>query len=369
MRGSFAQDLPPTSLLVRLRLGFSAALLALVAFFYLRPVESPDPDPTDFRGIALGLFASTPEYDYGGLVREIAEHGASEVLLVLAWFQKDRFRDRMAPHPRKTPSDRTLRRTIRQAKASGLRVSLMPLILLEEARADAWRGRLAPAGGGLLWFAEYQRRLTALARLAQQEGIDRLGIGSELSSLESYTEAWKTLIRSLRQISSTFLFYSANWDHLDSIGFASDLDAIGVTAYLPMADDDRPPSDAIIEARWRSFFRDLHQRSLRWKRPIFLSEIGYPALASAARYPWDETTSSPADPFLQTRLWRLFCQHFPFWKNLSRHRGGTGFFAWNWFGFGGPSDTSFCLRGKPAASLLRTCGRRGSPSNGLPPTP
>ncbi len=380
-----------------LRIGGIVVLFALVLVGWLHAPnarQTAASHGSEVRGIALGLFASDPEYNYGPMLREIVDHGATDLLIALVWVQRDLTSTEIAPQAGYSPSLPTYRRTLQQARRLGLRIAVMPMVRLQQRRADEWRGRLRPTGGPIPWFASYTRYLERIAKIAQEEGVSRLAVGSELGSLEPYTQAWRALIQRIRRLFSGKLFYSANWDHLDQIGFADALDEMAVTGYLPMATDERWPSPQAMHKRWSRFFRDLREMQRRWKRPIFLSEVGYPALASAARYPWDETHPALPDPALQSHLWQGFCAAYhtaqtpppntlhhhltkthgrsgdskaPSSKNkphlIAALHGLSGFFVWNWFGFGGISDTSFTPRGKPLARRLERCLQRGYASS------
>lgn len=302
------------------------------------------------RGIALGLFASDPTYNYETLLREVVAHGATDVMIAVSWYQKDIRGVEIAPWPGRSPSLATYRRTLRQARTLGLRVAVMPMVQLQHRKPHEWRGQLAPTGGPIPWFASYSRYLLSLIRIAEQEHVFRFAVGSELASLEPYTAAWKQLIRKLRQHYSGRLFYSANWDHHNVLDFAPYLDEMAVTAYIPMSAEESWPTGLVLLDQWESFFRKHMLQQHRWQRPVFLSEVGYPSLSSAARLPWDETVSSTPNPALQAHLWRYFCKAY-----RVQGRNLLGFYAWNWFGFGGPSDTSHSLRGKPAARVLQRC--------------
>ncbi|MFO0578046.1 MAG: hypothetical protein U1A78_28895 [Polyangia bacterium] len=322
-------------------------LALLVGAVACSPAVPPAPasDPT-VRGIALGLFASDPAFDYGGLVREIAGQGATDVLLVVPWLQSDLGSDDLEPFAG------DLRGSLRAARALGLRAAVMPLVQLKHARPGQWRGQLLPRAGAARWFVRYRELVRELARTAAEGGALRLGIGSELSTLEPYEAEWRQVAREARQgAAGARLFYSLNWD-APLPPFVDELDELGVAAYFALAPAGVRPRHQALVAAWqapREELRSLHA-ALRG-RPLFFSELGYPALASAAARPWDDRTDAAADLELQQDLYEAFCEAM----------GGAGairgFYAWNWFGFGGPTDRGYTPRGKPAASSLRACLR------------
>jgi hypothetical protein len=299
------------------------------------------------RGIALGLFASDPEYDYGPLLAEIAEEGATDVLLVVQWEQEDVGSDVITARPA------PITRTLRQARGRGLRISLMPIVQLRERASHEWRGQLRPRDGAPRWFRSYRRLLSELARTAQEAGAVRLGIGSELSTLEPYAEEWREAVREVRRLFAGRLFYSLNWDALSGAPFLDAVDEIGVAAYFNLAGLGVRPNHAALLRAWEAPRARLRELRARYGgKTLLLTELGYPSLSTAAWRPWDDAAgSAQIDLGLQQTLYEAFCAAFS-------ERGGSeigGFFAWNWFGFGGPTDRGYTPRGKPAAASLRRC--------------
>lgn len=333
-----------------------------------RPVGPPRVDAarvTSFqRGVGLGLFATDASYDYGHLLDEIVAHGATDVLVVVAWYQSDVGSHDIAPRTGYSPAPETVRRTLRQAKERGLRVSLLPIVRLKKRTPQEWRGRITPRAGVDAWFASYERYLLEMAGHAKATGVERLGVGSELLSLERQEAHWRALIAKVRAATPSKLYYSANWDHFDPIRFWDALDEVGVTAYFELARDEAPPTSAQLASAWRGPVRALASLKARVKKPLVITEVGYPSIVSAARYPWDETRKAPLDLVLQARLYDAFCDAFAGKGVLD------GAYFWNWFGFGGPDDSTYTPRGKPAAKVMKRClereswDARGQPSPG-----
>ena len=320
--------------------------------------DGPRPKDAAIRGIALGLFASAGDYDYETLLREIADQGAADVLLVVEWAQTDVSSSDLSP----TRAD--LARCLQKARRLGLRATVMPIVRLRTGSAVEWRGQLRPQDGVDGWFARYRALLLELAQTAQAGGAVRLGIGSELSTLEAYTERWRLLAHEVRGIFTGRIFYSLNWDATDPAiplpGFLDELDELGVAAYFALAAPGARPQPAELVRAWDEPRRRL--RAVRERlhgRPLFFSELGYPSLESAAASPWnpeadaapDAAPDAAIDLRLQQELLAVFCRTYSGQGELA------GFFAWNWFGFGGPTDRGYTPRGKPAAVTLAECLR------------
>ena len=79
---------------------------------------------------------------------------------------------------------------IREAKAQNLHVALILRVALDHAferNEFLWHGLIMPKTAADLesWFTKYSDFVTKWAAIAQQEGVDVLGIGSEMNSLSS----------------------------------------------------------------------------------------------------------------------------------------------------------------------------------------
>lgn len=305
--------------------------------------------PAFERGIGLGLFASDADYDYGPMLSEIVKHGATHVMLAVAWYQTSVKTHDIAPRESHSPSNANIAKTIRQARAKGLATTLLPIVRLKNRTPSQWRGRIDPEAGPDIWFAAYWRFLGKMASIAAQTKVERLVVGSELLSMERYEARWRQLINQVRGGYGGRLMYSANWDHFEPIQFWDAVDDVGVTGYFELATDETRKTQAELVQAWAKPLESLQKLKKTRKQQVVLTEIGYPSKSSAARYPWDETRSAPTDHGLQARLYAAFCEAF------SESNAIDGFYFWNWFGFGGLNDTGYSPRNKPAASIIRQC--------------
>lgn len=342
-------------LLAALCAGLLWAFLALGA----SPPDEPSVPSEVVRGVSLGLFASDPAYDYGDLLAELRQRGATDVLLVVNWTQRDLSAHDIGPRDGWSPAPETLARTVEQARALKLRVGLMPVVQLRHADDGAWRGLISPKAGPDVWFDAYRAFALPLAELAQAHGVERLYVGSELSSLERHDAHWRALIRDVRARYGGRVSYSANWDRFEQVPFWDALDELGVSAYFSLSASPDPDPDALARA-WEEPTARLEALRQRTGKPLVFSEVGYPTHLRAAERPWEERGPLGDDPShgprLQARLYDAFCDHFAQRPVLD------GFYIWNWFGVGGPRDLSYSPRGKPAAARLEACLRRAWPS-------
>jgi hypothetical protein len=308
--------------------------------------------PAVERGVALGLFASEPNWDYGPLLDEVVALGATDVQLDVIWLQTDVRSVDIARDPRVTAPDEVVARTIAQARARGLRVTLFPIVRPRLHVPGEWRGVMAPSAGVDAWFKAYAAFVLTMAELAERTGAERLSVGSELCSLERHEAHWRALIADVRAKYRGALLYSANWDQLDAVRFWDALDVAGTTAYFELAKDDGRVGVEQVRAAWAAPLEELREFSRFAGRPLVITEVGYPAHAQAARAPWDETRRAPSDLALQAMLTRVSCEAL---RDAPFVAGVTW---WNWFGHGGAGDTGYTPRGKPAARELARCFAR-----------
>jgi len=297
-------------------------------------------------GIALGLFASDADWDYRPLLDEIVATGARRVLLVVPWYQDSVRAVRIAPRQGFSPARSTVDRTLAAARNRGLQVALMPLVRLTRRVPTEWRGVIQPRSVDR-WFAAWTGFVTDLATLARAHRAERLVVGTEFASLEHHSQHWAAHVAAVRQAFPGRLLYSANWDHHREVPFWRLVDEIGITAYFRLCPPGRTLDAAGAAAVWSELLPRLHRFADQHGKPLVLTEVGWPALTTAASHPWDDTLDSAPAPDLPAELWRGFLAAR---ADLGRD---TSFYAWNWFGRGPPRERGFGLRGMPAAEVLR----------------
>ncbi|MCB9834028.1 MAG: hypothetical protein H6807_16325 [Planctomycetes bacterium] len=309
-----------------------------------------------FTGFALGLYAQDPEHDYTPLLREQKEIGARDLLLVTPWFMDDHKATTIEPMPGRSCTLATVARTARQARALGLEVGLMPIVLLRNPDRDHWRGNIAPADRDD-WFDSYGEFIAAFADIARDTGARMLMVGSEYSSLEGETERWQEILRDLRRRFPGLLSYSANWDHVQALGFRDDLDAIGMTGYHSLTGRDDPSVAELTEA-WRRLRAKLEAELDGHGIPYFFSELGYASLDGINRNPWDYVSPTRTDPQEQADCFEAYLRA---WAEPGPLFRGAYYYTW-WRNDDASDERGYTVRGKPAEKLLRAAFRGEFPS-------
>lgn len=319
--------------------------------------ETSSHTPPDERGVALGLFSADPDFDYGPLIDEIAELGASHVSIVWVWWSEDVHDPRIRRHRSWSPSWRQVERTIRQARSRSLHVTAFPIVRLLSSDPEQWRGRIQPRDEDA-WWAAYEDFIVESGRRAARSGAQRLSVGSELLSREGMRTRWQALIERVRSYTPELeLLYSANWDHYRPVSFWDLVDVVGLTGYWELTRDPDASEEALLRA-WKPIRHELRSWASELNRPVVITELGYPSLDGAAMHPWDETREAGVDLEEQARAFRAFIRA---WGRVEELQG---VFIWNWFGFGGRKDADYTPRGKPSAEVIRRWFRSGNAGRG-----
>ncbi len=296
-------------------------------------------------GVVLPLHSQDASYDYERELTEIAELGAGWVELILSARQAQVDSSQIPSARDRAPSYERLEKTILLAREKGLRVLLLPIVLIEDPGPDDWRGTLRPQQADL-WWRSYETWLLQLARVAEACGAQALSVGSEYASLEDEELRWRQLIRAVRREFGGALTYSANWDHFEEIGFWSELDFAGMTAYFELSKAEQPTLEE-LRSGWQLALTEIERLAALSGLPTVITEVGVPSARGAAGAPWDYTRREEADPALQLRCFESFEATFLPIGGRSPQFGGV--FFYDWWGWGGPSDASYTARSKPAA--------------------
>jgi hypothetical protein len=316
----------------------------------LRPATPGGP----FHGMAVQLHGGTDIYEkYHRLIPEVAELGADTVLFVVHGWQTHGASLDLHIDARRTADAEQLGRLCDLATDSGLRIILMPIVLLESPRNNEWRGKIIPEGHAWdAWFRRYSRFIVHFARIAEKHRVELLMIGSELIKTETYADRWIRVIQEVRQNYRGQLGYSANWDHYQTskIAFWPHLDYVGMTTYYELADAAGPDA-AEIDANWAKIKSQIVAFAREVNKPIVFTEVGWCSQEGAAHEAWNYYANQKATAAglrEQALLYECFIRAWSDEPTL----GGVIWWEWN-TSPGGPGDYNYTPRAKPAEKILR----------------
>jgi len=306
------------------------------------------------RGMVLGLYAGLPDYDYRQELDRIAATGATCVSLQAIYRMDTGTSCEIHRHPTSSPTEASLRRTFREAKADQLRMMFFPTINLRDEAENAkwWRGNIEPSDWDL-WWRNYTAFNVNLARIAQEEGVEWYSVGTEMGSTHRFPDRWRDLTAQVRKVFKGKITYSVNFDSHDGFIFGDCLDVIGMNTYDPIAKHEKYPSPAQVRDGWWWIVNKARTLHARFNRPVMITEVGYPSVANAHVGPWDFRTDKPKDLGLQNLL---LTGAFTVLRNWS---DGEAIFYYlygenlNVKPVGGPDDRTYAVWGKPAEATLR----------------
>ncbi len=332
-----------------------ASLLAVPATFlivrHIRTVKLV-PQP---RGMVLGLYAGVPDYDYSAELDRIAASGATCVSLQAIYRMDSGHANDIRRHPTSSPTDEALLRTFREARARNLRIMFFPTINIKDEADNAkwWRGNIRPDHWDE-WWKNYTAFNVHLAALAQEGGVEWYSVGTEMATTHPFHNSWCALIQQVRQVFKGKVTYSVNFDSHDSFTFGDCLDVIGMNTYDPIAKYSEYPSHPQIVDEWWWIVGKARVLQARFKKPVMITEVGYPSVAHAHVGPWDFRTDKPADPLLQDELLKGAFSVLRNWSDgeavfyyLYGERLKPGVVP------GGPGDRTYAPWNKPAEATLR----------------
>jgi hypothetical protein len=288
---------------------------------------------------------------YEANIDKIAALGADTVQFVVDPRQENIKSQCIYLDMRDTPTPEQLLRLIKHAKDKGLRVILMPIVLLDDP-GDDWRGKLAPAHWDK-WFDSYRDVMNQLAWISESGHVDLLVVGSELVSSEPRVDEWSKTIQQIRERYHGKLTYSSNWDHYRAVKFWDKLDMVGMNSYWSFGSesDPSPNVDHIVD-RWHEIQEDLFAFQSQVKKPIMFLEIGWFSQANVAYEPWDYTKDEAVDVSLQKKLYQGFFKAW--WDDPNARARLGGFSVWEWPpDASGTEDKGYTPNGKPAEDVLK----------------
>lgn len=197
----------------------------------------------------------------------------------------------------------------------------------------------------------YSKYILAFAKLATEENVEMICIGTELKHFVEYRpEYWKGLIEEIRKDYSGKLTYAGNWDDFDKVMFWADLDYIGIDAYFPIVKTVKPSLGQLVKG-WQPHKEKMDTISEMFSRPIVFTEYGYRSISGCAIKPWDYSEEGRQNQKAQQLALNAF--YHVFWDD-DTYIGG---FLWKWYpdhaNAGGSKNKMFTVQNKRAEKTVR----------------
>lgn len=276
----------------------------------------------------------------------------SWINIVTTWYQNDVNSTKISPNPDKTPLDDSLKHAFDRARELGLHTMLTPQVDLNSVENDFWRAEIGFTSneGWDKWFESYLEFILYYAVFAEENGVDILNIGTELTRTTlQRPDKWIEVIKEVRKVYSGRLVYTANWfEEYREITFWEHLDYAGISAYFPLSDKDKP-SYSEIKRNWEKWLVEIEAWQKTHGRPVIFPEIGYRSIEGAAREPWAFTNTGPLDMQQQYNCYKAAFETF--W-------GKEWFYGMYWWAWRtapyiqGKYHRGYTPNDKPAAGLI-----------------
>jgi hypothetical protein len=221
---------------------------------------------------------------------------------------------------------RWLTRPIAEAHRLGLKICITPHVAPWRA-GWGWRGdiRFESTDQWTQFFADYREWITLLARICHD--ADAFTVGSELDqTIVTHEADWRAIIAAVRTETKAALTYTANWPDYQRVPFWDALDVISISAYFPLVEHQRIPTNPEINQAWLRIRGEVQAYAHSQQRPVVFMDLGYDQGLNAAREPWVDGDGRPGGRALQARcLDRALAAVDAPGDDL------VGAFLWKWF--------------------------------------
>lgn len=272
--------------------------------------------------------------------------------LVTTWYQNHYNSTKIYPLPDKTPTDESLIFAIRKLHELKFKIMLKPHLDLVEGQGK-WRGDINFEGPAdwQAWFESYSNFMLHFAQIAATENVELFCIGTELAnSTINQPQAWRDLIKKIREIYKGQLTYAANWDkEYKQISFWDAVDYAGIDPYFPLVTTTRPTVEQLKEA-WLDWAKVIEEWQKNINKPVIFTEIGYKSARDAADEPWQHTAIGELDLEIQVNLYKGLLESF--WEKPWFY----GVYWWYWGTnpkMGGELNRGFTPQNKPAQEVVK----------------
>jgi len=301
--------------------------------------------PTDRRDGPIFLWPHK-EFNpkiYNQYLTSIAQLGAKRIVIPYWGCQKSKTASDAAGCQIASPT--MIRQQAEIAMAKGFTVSFLPIVATQ---TRDWRGDFEPENIEL-WFSTYTTWIQGVAEVAEELHMPEFVVATEFKKLYKYESHWRQLLKDVRSVFKGPLIITANWDDLN-LPFWDAVDAIGFSYYFPLA-KSKNPTDLELDQSHLAHKKMLLALSQKYRKPLHMTEIGYPSLDSAAMEPWFFPSplkkSTPPNLELQKLCFESFVR---IWGNEPRviH---TGFWQIN-HPEGAYAPYNFEILGKPIAEAI-----------------
>ncbi len=285
-------------------------------------------------------------------MEQMASLGINYVAILANWYQDKYNSTKIYSQMDKSPSDESVIFAIRKLHELKFKIMLKPHLDIVEGEGK-WRGEIGCAiiSDWQAWFDSYANFILHYAKIAEQENVELLCIGTELvNSTYCKPDLWRELIKKIREVYKGQLTYAANWDkEFKQVAFWDALDYVGIDPYFPLITSARPTAEQLKEV-WKDWIKEIEEWQKTINKPVIFTEIGYKSSQGAADEPWRHEAIGELDLNLQVNLYKALLESF--WDKPWFY--GT---YWWYYGvnprMGGEYNRGFTPQNKPAQEVIK----------------
>jgi len=334
--------------------GKIAPLLTILAFLSLLNIDFAHAKDEFQKGICLTTWSKN---QYGGpdsdaSLKALSKTRANWVSILTTWYQDKCSTTKIFPTD-KTPTDDSIIHAIKTAHSLGLKVMIKPHLDVLDSSNGAWRGDISCSvePEWQEWFENYKVFILHYAKIAQDNNVEMLCIGTELSSISPIKEdLWRnTIIKPVRETYKGLVTYAANWDdEYDQVKFWDAMDYVGIDAYFPLSDAPNPTLPELKKA-WAPWLKSIEDFQAKVNKPIIFPEVGYCSADGAAKAPWEDIAGGKVNLDLQANCYKALLETF--WDK----KWFYGVYWWRWgtnVRIGGKHNRGFVPQNKPAQKVI-----------------
>ena len=243
------------------------------------------------KGVSLLLYGNYPNIEEisSNLFTQLKGIGVNSISLNFPFYMSNLYSSSVYT-TNQTPTDSEITSVILEAHKFGFITNIRP-ILDGTNLVGGWRGVIAPESISS-WFASYTSMIDNYAVLSQKIGVNILTIGVELTSMETYTQYWDTLISQVRDVFKGSITYSSNWTPQlisNRVQFWNKLNFISTDIFVPV----QGPSLENMIIQFKNYLSTLNTAYSEYKIPIIVSELGTTSQVGSYTEPWIWNVGTP----------------------------------------------------------------------------
>jgi hypothetical protein len=328
-----------------------------------------------YNGMDLISYSQSEYLSSNEAAQTIRATGANYTAVMATWYVQTYTSTTIAPDS-STPSDAAIVAAIQSLQAQGITVTLKPHV---DSVDGIWRGDFTwPSSATTTaaqqawlqaWFTSYESFILHFAKIASDNNVGTLVIGTEFAKLTGNTCAgscesyWlQYVINPIRAAYPNLtLAYGANatsaGDEFTTVTFWDDIDIIGVDGYFPLTGQQDPSITQLVNAwtiaadntnHFNPFSALQNLQSAHSTKPLIFTEIGYESTPGTNEQPYNFSVDNGVDDSEQANCYQAFFQVF------SGQPWMHGVFWWDW-SVSAPNvstDTGYSPQGKYAGTTI-----------------